>query len=287
MNPVNVPDAAPPKSSMMGVKQPQLNALQRGPRKQPVQDPLVHHGRHFGHVIHSFCSVLTLLTNGLAMMCELEDRNLEMFSDYERKEYSVFYVIAITELIQRGANGARADDTKGMKCTIIDWITPKGQTLNPHIPCNAKSARGFNHEHTSTLLCPAGYDWSNAEIKEKLCNGQLRVARDQWPIFLYANYAYDAEDPWNSLLCYGILISAYKYIFTSPSSIDLEEPKATCSCNARNHGMHSVTKASIAYVATQARFALTSAQVFSHTDLLTDSEQFYNSILELLDDPDE
>ena len=37
----------------------------------------------------------------------------------------------------------------------------------------------------------------------------------------------------------------------------------------------------------QARFALTSAQVFSHTDLITDSEHFYTSILDLLDDPDE
>ena len=30
-----------------------------------------------------------------------------------------------------------------------------------------------------------------------------------------------------------------------------------------------------------------SAQVFSHTDQVTDSERFYNSILELLDDADE
>ena len=38
---------------------------------------------------------------------------------------------------------------------------------------------------------------------------------------------------------------------------------------------------------TQARFALTSTQVFSWTDLTTDSERFYNSILELLEDLDE
>jgi len=37
----------------------------------------------------------------------------------------------------------------------------------------------------------------------------------------------------------------------------------------------------------QAHFVLTSAQVFSHTDLVTDSERFYNSILELLNDPEE
>ena len=66
-----------------------------------------------------------------------------------------------------------------------------------------------------------------------------------------------------------------------------------------------ITKASLAYVATQvcsiidicctfiqlfliqARFSLTSAQVFSCTDHVTDSKHFYNSILELLEDPEE
>ena len=37
----------------------------------------------------------------------------------------------------------------------------------------------------------------------------------------------------------------------------------------------------------QMHFALTSAQVFSRTDLVTDSEHFYSSIVELLNDPDE
>ena len=157
-------------------------------------------------------------------------------------------------------------------------------------------------------------------ICNKLANGEIQVAGDQWSIFLYANYTYDPEDPWNGLLRSGLLVSvssggiwfiyllltlptqAYKHIFTSPSSVD-QEPKATRSGNARIHGMRSVTKASLAYVATQvsvgeccflmcwhvlqARFALTSAQVFSCTDLITDSERFYTSILELLDDADE
>ncbi|KIM58418.1 hypothetical protein SCLCIDRAFT_128187, partial [Scleroderma citrinum Foug A] len=42
-------------------------------------------------------------------------------------------VIMIAELIQKGANGARADDTKGMKGPIIDWITLKGQSLTQAI----------------------------------------------------------------------------------------------------------------------------------------------------------
>ena len=41
----------------------------------------------------------------------------------------------------------------------------------------------------------------------KLVNGQIQVAGDQWPVFLYADYTYDMEDPWNSLLCSGLLVS--------------------------------------------------------------------------------
>lgn len=68
--------------------------------------------------------------------------------------------------------------------------------------------------------------------------------------------------------------------------------------------MTSVTRASIAYIATQVlvvpmfpicgetdflktRFALTSSAVFSRTDTTTDSERFYNTVLEFLDDVEE
>jgi hypothetical protein len=78
---------------------------------------------------------------------------------------------------------------------------------------------------------------------------------------------------------------AYKHVFTSPSSVE-KVPKATRSGNARIHGMTSVTPASIAYIATQARFALSSASVFSRTDSVTDSERFYHSVLEYFDDVD-
>jgi hypothetical protein len=62
--------------------------------------------------------------------------------------------------IQKGVNGARADDTKGLKSAIVDWITPPGQTLDPPINRKVKSVRGFHHERTGALLCPAGVDWS-------------------------------------------------------------------------------------------------------------------------------
>jgi hypothetical protein len=100
-------------------------------------------------------------------------------------------------------------------------------------------------------------------------------------------------------------MQAYKHIFTSPSSVD-KENRATRSGNARIHGMTCVTPASIAYIATQvpivlfsshsmfppydllqARFALSSSAVFSRTDTTTDSERFYNNILDLFEDVEE
>ena len=69
------------------------SALQLGPRKKPfvalvlhgnklilhvrtTQDPLVHHGQHFGHAVHTFCNLQTLLVNGLITMGS-DDADLE------------------------------------------------------------------------------------------------------------------------------------------------------------------------------------------------------------------
>jgi len=43
--------------------------------------------------------------------------------------------------------------------------------------------------------------------KDKLKSGEIAVSGDQWPIFIYAGYAYDSEDPWNGLLRSNLLIS--------------------------------------------------------------------------------
>ncbi|KAH7919091.1 hypothetical protein BV22DRAFT_1023570, partial [Leucogyrophana mollusca] len=188
--------------------------------------------------------------------------------------------------LSKGASGARGDDTKSLKGSVLDWITPKGQNLVPPLARNLKMDRGFHHERTGALLCPAGLDWTNTELKAKLRSGEMVVTGDQWPLFLYADYSYDFDDPWNGLFRSALLVCAYKHVFTSPSSVD-KEPKATRSGNARIHGMTRVTLPSIAYIATQVRFSLTSSPVFSRTDTVTDSEKFYSSILDLFEDADE
>ncbi|KAH6899274.1 P-loop containing nucleoside triphosphate hydrolase protein [Coprinopsis sp. MPI-PUGE-AT-0042] len=103
--------------------------------------------------------------------------------------------------------------------------------------------------------------------------------------FLYKDYKVNAGNIWDGLFKSSLLVSAFKHIFTSPSSVD-REPRATRSGNARIHGMKKVTVPSLAYVATQVRFALSSSPTFSRTDLVTDSERFYSSVIEAFTAPE-
>ncbi|KAI0315397.1 hypothetical protein OF83DRAFT_1062214 [Amylostereum chailletii] len=75
-------------------------------------------------------------------------------------------------------------------------------------------------------------------------------------------------------------------VFTLPSSVDVGN-RETQSGNVCLHSMIRVTKASLAYIATQARFGLHSANTFSCTNSVVDSETFYRTILDLLEDPEE
>ncbi|KAH6908698.1 hypothetical protein BKA70DRAFT_1103234, partial [Coprinopsis sp. MPI-PUGE-AT-0042] len=270
-------------------------------------DPLVHHGRHFGRTIQAFCRVQTLIKNGLARSIQLRfgrvtdedlspsekmehaiyERMLDLSSGLEERlcngsEQDIFHV---AELIQKGSAGARADDTKGLKGVILDWITPRGQSLQPPLMRNVKTDRGFYHPRTGELLCPIDLDWGHRETKEGLRSGTIIVSGDQWPVFLYKDHKFNQQDMWDGLFRSSLLISAFKHIFTSPSSVD-REPRATRSGNARIHGMKNVTIPSLAYVATQVRFALSSSPTFSRTDLVTDSERFYGSVIEVFTDCD-
>ncbi|KAH6905254.1 hypothetical protein BKA70DRAFT_1049812, partial [Coprinopsis sp. MPI-PUGE-AT-0042] len=283
------------------------SAIGLGPRKRICcTDPLVHHGRHFGRTIQAFCRVQTLIKNGLSRSIQLRYGRIqeEDLTPSEHREQMIYEqmlalspgleerlcngseqdIFHVAELVQKGSAGARADDTKGLKGVILDWITPRGQSLQPPLMRNVKTDRGFYHPRTGELLCPIGVEWSNHEVRDGLRAGSLIVAGDQWPIFLYKEFKFNKNNVWDGLFRSSLLVSAFRHIFTSPSSVD-REPRATRSGNARIHGMKKVTIPSLAYVATQVRFALSSSPTFSRTDLVTDSERFYGSVIEAFTEP--
>lgn len=52
-------------------------------------------------------------------------------------------------------------------------------------------------------------------VKSKLRNGEILIAGDQWPIFLYAGYKFDPEEPWKGLLRSIILVSVRAYAYSA------------------------------------------------------------------------
>ncbi|KAG1717906.1 hypothetical protein EDB19DRAFT_1838927 [Suillus lakei] len=228
------------------------SALHSGPRKKATSsNPLVLHGRHFGRTVFALCNYPALLTAGILRLEELQDSPIENYPADVRREHRVFLelVDSYPGLLDRLTNGEDED------IIHVGELMGKGASEDRHLyrlsPEISSLTSGFNHEVTGALLCPAGLDWSNVETKQNLKSGETAVRGDQWPMFLYAGYVYDPEDPWTGLLRSEILIFGFKHVFTSPSSVD-REPKATRSGNAYLHGMKSVTKASLAYIATQA-----------------------------------
>ncbi len=162
-------------------------------------------------------------------------------------------------------------------------------------------------------------------VKEKLRSGEMVVAGDQWPIFLYNRYRYDPEDPWNGLFRSVLLVSVSIFTFSRnfclgwqicarhintsshprvPSKRnqrppDLETHTSMGWRKSREPLLHTLLLRQVQIILflflhisdeygwNQVRFALSSSPVFSRTDTVTDSERFYNSILDLFEDVEE
>ncbi|RXW11823.1 hypothetical protein EST38_g14032 [Candolleomyces aberdarensis] len=265
-----------PASESQSLKR-QGSVLDWGSRKKPTKsDPLVHHGRHFGRTVHVFANIHSLILAGLS----IESEGLE--SAQQRREYRVYKkLLKMIPNFEERLLEAEPEEIVAMATQI-----QKEEPLKPLLARNQKLDRGFNHPVTGRLLCPTSLDWSDSEIRTALKNKEISISGADWPRFLYRDERYNPEDPWMGLLRGELLISGFKHIFTSPSSTE-DAPRATRSGNARIHGMTRVTPASIAYTATQVRFALSSATTFCRTDRDTDSKTFYTSLIELLEDPEE
>ncbi|TEB09971.1 hypothetical protein FA13DRAFT_1759839 [Coprinellus micaceus] len=272
-------------------------------------DPLVSHGRHFGRTIHSFCRIFPLIKEGLSREVQFKAGLLRYtdLSNQELREHHIYKELVeaipdlgerlltsaepeihyIAEMLNKGSMGACADDTKSLKSVVIDWITPLGGSLSPPLSRNVKTDRGCFHEQTGRLLCPATLNWDDNEIQKQLKTGQIIVSGDNWPFFLYRDHTLNAENLWDGLFQGELLVSAFKHVFTCPSSVE-KETRATRAGNAEIHGMRSVTIASLAYISTLVHtLCLGSSAVFSRNDKATDSERFYRSVIEFLETPSE
>ncbi|KAI9566124.1 hypothetical protein HD554DRAFT_2174837 [Boletus coccyginus] len=201
----------------------------------------------------------------------------------------------IVKKLTEGADSARSDDTCHMKSAVVGWIgepTPPNPRLYPH----DKFGRGFQNNTTARLLCPVEYDWDCDDHRNKIrdWHPDFLVTANSWPRFLYENNHYDPSDPAKGLFKGSILLKAFKLIFTSPTSVDVDEnqlvvPNVLAKCRRGERRtrptvatllkMKRVTPQAIAYIAVQVRFALSSCGTWRLVDELFNHRDFYNAII--------
>lgn len=64
--------------------------------------------------------------------------------------------------LKKGADGARGDDANTLKSSVANWLNERQPSPFPLLLVEDKHDRGFNHDLTGSLLCPADFNWLDA-----------------------------------------------------------------------------------------------------------------------------
>ncbi|KAG1907215.1 uncharacterized protein F5891DRAFT_1181512 [Suillus fuscotomentosus] len=204
-------------------------------------------------------------------------------------------------------NKGAADDTTRLKVIIASWLMQDTPPPNPVIHGQSKMGRGFNNDATGRLICPVDYDWSDPVIQQGIrdYHPDYRVMAHSWPAFLYRDERYDPLNPTDGLFKGKLLLKTFKYIFTSPTSAELDDQEQTSPAMLSTQGppkqrrtdgehrtrcdvagllnMKSVQPRSIAYAAVQLRFALSSTGSWRIVDDEFNHQEFYDNIVDFLE----
>ncbi|KIK33159.1 hypothetical protein CY34DRAFT_100098, partial [Suillus luteus UH-Slu-Lm8-n1] len=205
-----------------------------------------------------------------------------------------------------GADSARGDDTSKLKALVSEWVN---RELNPDSPVDLddKHTRGFANNACGRLLCPAELDWSDPVVRTGIrdrSEGYI-VTELSFPTYLYDKYTADPDNLEEGLFKGKILIQGYKAVFTSPSSAkdvegdgdgadviqnNVRARKTFAGVKVKKHvaqiiKMRKVTPRSIAYIACQVRFTLSSVTSWRSVDGDFDYVQFWQSIVDFFERP--
>ncbi|KAI0316677.1 hypothetical protein OF83DRAFT_1084094 [Amylostereum chailletii] len=245
-------------------------------------------GHHVGRTVHTYLVADTLLQSVRSFLRDLSSDPYRLYTEHDVQDYSTFLQLSETMSglearvmqcsekecsklgsdIRRGANTARSTDTRGFKENIIAWIQEDGKPVMT-LDRKKKSDRGFHNDSTGRFLCPVSMDWDDPENKDYLRKG-YSTKEYGLPTFLWERCEHDPENIWKGFLRSDILQCSLndkqgmKYVFTGPSSVK-GSSQATRLGNAEINGMTRVTPGSIAYIAMQVYFALSSEKTLKCT----------------------
>ncbi|KAF7973006.1 hypothetical protein HWV62_16384 [Athelia sp. TMB] len=216
----------------------------------------------------------------------------------EQGESEPVQVLLRNTQLKKGSDNARSDDTAKLKAAIVPWVDAAFGTSTPPLRSDSKFERGLDNDITGRLLCPGEYSWDDSITRNNIREGHesYLVTAHSWPLFLYEDYTCDIEDVQKGLLKSPMLVKAFKYLFTSPSSASEDHTDAPRPAKrAKNKhgatrtnvagliGLKNVTPRSIAYVAVQLRFALSNTTSWRLVDIDFSQVEFYGAIVDFFE----
>ncbi|KAG1759764.1 hypothetical protein EDD22DRAFT_782140, partial [Suillus occidentalis] len=189
--------------------------------------------------------------------------------------------------LNKGADGARADDTTRLKVTVASWLMQQNPPPNPVIQGQNKICRGFNNNATGRLICPVDYDWNDPIVQQGIrdYHPDYRVTAHSWPAFVYKDEAYDPLNPTKGLFQGTLLLKTFKYIFTSPTSAEMEEGQEQLSpelLSTQGHPKQRRTDGE-RHTRCDLRFALSSTGSWRVIDDEFNHQEFYDNIVDFLE----
>ncbi|KIJ50492.1 hypothetical protein M422DRAFT_245783, partial [Sphaerobolus stellatus SS14] len=192
--------------------------------------------------------------------------------------------------MKSGQNAARSTDTCLLKTKIAEMVRelyPEEPAAAANVEGGRKTNRGFCHDFFGELLCPCNMDWKDPKVKAELVATPQLASTAAWPLFFYPKGEFDPEDLCRGKLRGELILWAYKAIFLGPSTWYPSKGKTeqSSSCNASVHNMDKVTPSSIAYVAAQVRFALSSGESNIRSGGAFCQTSFYWHIMQFLQEP--
>ncbi|KAG6894597.1 hypothetical protein C0992_005464 [Termitomyces sp. T32_za158] len=194
----------------------------------------------------------------IQMTPHLESTLETLCSTLEGEDYYQSPIRDLAEVFIKAATTARAGDTHKITRDVL-WLlqNPTMKYLIPSVTYPLpmeKTSRGFNHNDTGLLLCPARYkNQYNADFLLSLRDGSIEACQH---------------------MLYG-------------SGIERAEKHATKQPIAMIYNISSITPAMIAYTACQLRHALSSTTQWGMQDALFSLEDFYYNVRNLFYPPED
>lgn len=211
--------------------------------------------------------------------------------------YPELYTALVT-MMQDVQNDGKCDDTAIIKREIIKYARkdPKKKRIMDDTDIENKSKRGLNVRNFAYGICTRKHYDAMVEdyegTKERFEQGAIKIDNTSLPVMLYDEDLWDDSSDEAGLLRNFVMVRMWRRVNFGKAENVLNTPKTVpAGSNADTHKIMQVSPASIAYIACQVRFAMSSAATWSRMDGYYDLKKLYDEIMMFLEldeeDPDE